>query len=189
MLEQLADSLALIANETKKNSWVLSQILLLLWGIYAINRLLGNRLLYLGIRPRHVLGLPGIAFSPFLHVNFNHLFFNSIPLIVFANFILIQGHPLFLHITVLIILFSGSLIWCFAVPGLHVGASSVITGYWGYLVAHAYYQNSTTSILFAGVCLFYFAGILWSIFPGKKQVSWQGHLFGLISGLSVAYYL
>ncbi|MCX7119055.1 MAG: rhomboid family intramembrane serine protease [Legionellales bacterium] len=90
--------------------------------------------------------------------------------------------------TALIILVSGLLIWCFAVPGLHVGASGVITGYWGYLVAHAYYQSTATTLILAAVCLVYFAGILWSIFPGKKHVSWQGHLFGLIAGFGVAYY-
>jgi membrane associated rhomboid family serine protease len=189
MLTLLSDSFAQIASQTHNNIWVLSKILLLLWGIFAINSMLfRNRLLLLGIQPRHLSGLPGILFAPFLHVNFNHIFFNSIPLVVLANFILIQGVSVFLHITALIILGSGLLVWCFAAPGLHVGASGVITGYWGYLVAHAYYRNTATTLILAAVCVFYFAGILWSIFPGKKHVSWQGHLFGLIAGLGVAYY-
>ena len=188
MLTLLSESFSLIASQTQNNIWVLSKILLLLWGVFVINGMISNRLLYLGIRPRQASGLSGILFAPFLHANFNHLFFNSIPLIVFANFILIQGVPVFLHVTALIILVSGLLIWCFAVPGLHIGASGVITGYWGYLVAHAYYQSTASTLILAAVCLVYFAGILWSIFPGKKHVSWQGHLFGLIAGFGVAYY-
>ncbi len=186
MLDQLVDSFNLIASQTKANIRFLSEILLLLWGIYGLNRLLGGRLLYLGILPRHLSGLPGVICSPFLHADFNHLFFNCIPLIVLANFILIQGIPFFLHVTALIILISGLLTWCFAVRGLHVGASGVITGYWGYLVANAYHQSTVTTVILAMVCVFYFAGILFSIFPGEKNVSWQGHLFGLIAGLVVA---
>lgn len=189
MLTLLSDSFALIANQTQTHIGVLSKILLLLWGIFAINGLVfRNRLLLLGIQPRHISGLPGILFAPFLHANFNHIFFNSIPLVVLANFILIQGVSVFLHITALLILGSGLLVWCFAVPGLHIGASGVITGYWGYLVAHAYYRNTATSLILAAICVFYFASILWSVLPGKKHVSWQGHLFGLIAGLCVAYY-
>lgn len=186
MLDQLVDSFNLIASQTKTNIRFLSKILLLLWGVYGLNRLLGDRLLYLGILPRHLLGLPGIIFSPLLHADFNHLFFNCIPLIVLANFILLQGIPFFLHVTALIIVISGLLTWCFAVHGLHVGASGVITGYWGYLVANAYHQSTITTVILAMVCVFYFAGILFSIFPGDKNVSWQGHLFGLIAGLVVA---
>ena len=188
MLIEVINSLVLIADQTRNNLWILSYILLLLWGIFIINLAVGKRLLYLGIRPRQLSGLPGIFMAPFLHANFNHLFFNSIPLIVFANFILIQGVPLFFHVTVLIIILSGLLVWCFASAGLHVGASGVITGYWGYLLAKAYFQNTATNLIFAGVCLFYFAGILYSIFPGKRHVSWQGHLYGLLAGISAAYF-
>lgn len=189
LIEHISDSFTLIASQSKTNLRFLSEILLLLWGIFIINLMLGNRLLYLGIRPRHVSGLPGIFFAPFLHANFNHLFFNSIPLIVLANFILIQGISFFLNVSALIILFSGLLTWCFAKDGLHVGASGVITGYWGYLISQAYYQSTMTSIILALVCVVYFAGILYAVFPGKKHISWQGHLFGLISGLGVGYYL
>ncbi len=188
IIDHISESFTLIASQSRDNLRFLSEILLLLWGIFIIDCVLGKRLLPLGIRPRHVSGLPGILFAPFLHANFNHLFFNSIPLIVLANFILIQGIPLFLHVSTLIILFSGLLTWCFAKDGLHIGASGVITGYWGYLISQAYYQNTMTSMILALVCVVYFAGILYAVFPGKKHISWQGHLFGLISGLGVGYY-
>lgn len=187
-IQAIADSFIQIAHQTQTNAVFLSKILCLLWGIYIVNLCVGNRLLYLGIRPRVPLGLTGIFFAPFLHANANHLFFNSIPFIVLANFVLIQGIPFFLHITAMIMLISGLLTWSFAERGLHVGASGVITGYWGYLLAHAYYHSSVTNITLAMVCAVYFAGILYSIFPGKRHVSWQGHLFGLIAGLAVAYY-
>ncbi|HVT62543.1 MAG TPA: rhomboid family intramembrane serine protease [Legionellaceae bacterium] len=187
MLEQLVESVTLIASQTKTNIVFLSQMLILLWGIFFINLFLGKHLLRLGIFPRHISGLPGIICAPFLHVDFNHLFFNSIPLVILANFILVQGIPYFLEVTWIIIVLSGALTWCFARYGLHVGASGVITGYWALLVADIYHQGTLTAIILGLVCLYYFAGILFSIFPGERNVSWQGHLFGLISGLIVSY--
>lgn len=187
MLEQLNASLALIIRQTQENMNILLVILLMPWLVYFFNLLLNNRLLYLGIIPRRIDGLAGILFAPLLHANFNHLFFNSIPLLVLSNFILINGVTYFLWVTIIITLLSGLLIWCFAKPGIHIGASSLITGYWGLLVADILQQGTVTAIILGLISLYYFAGIFFGIFPGKKGVSWEGHLFGLLAGLATSY--
>lgn len=187
MLDELNHSLTLIATQTNRNLPILATILGILWFVYILNILLNHRLFYLGIFPRRLLGLPGILFAPFLHANFNHLFFNCIPLIVLGNFILIQGLDYFYLVTLSITVVSGFLIWCFAKPGLHIGASAVITGYWGLLVTNIFQMGTLTAIILGVVCLYYFAGIFLGIFPTKKGVSWEGHLFGLISGFLVSY--
>lgn len=187
MFDQIEASLNLIISQTQANFKTLTVILALIWSIFVLNQLLGNRLLYLGIIPRHLFGLPGIFFAPFLHGNFNHLFFNSIPLIVLANFLLINGLNYFLWVSFAIILFSGILIWCFAKPGIHIGASAVITGYWGLLVTNIMQQGTITAIILGVISLYYFFGIFYGVFPGKKGVSWEGHLFGLIAGFATSY--
>lgn len=189
MFDQLNASLAEITLQTRTNLPILSDILFILWGVFILNSLLNHRLLYLGILPRHLIGLPGIVFAPFLHANFNHLFFNSIPLIVLSNFLLMHGLPYFLWVTGFITLISGFLTWCFAKPGIHVGASGVITGYWALLVADVYNQGTVTAIMLGIICIYYFAGIFYSIFPSEKGVSWEGHLFGLIAGFITSYTL
>lgn len=188
MLDELTSSLNLIVQQTKNNEPYLINIFCTIWGVFFINLVLKKRLLYLGIIPRNIFGIPGILFAPFLHADFNHLFFNTIPLIVLSNFILINGLNYFILVTGYIILLSGIMIWLFAKPGIHIGASSVITGYWGLLVSNIYQQGSVTAIILGIICVYYFAGIFFSIFPGKKGVSWEGHLFGLISGLLVSYF-
>lgn len=189
MIDELSASLNVIAWQTKNNVPYLIKIFLTLWGVFFINLMLGKKLLYLGIIPRNILGLPGIIFAPFLHADFNHLFFNMIPLIILSNFILINGVPYFILVSIYIILISGILTWTFAKPGIHVGASSVITGYWALLVSNIYHQGTITAIILGIICVYYFAGIFLSIFPGKKNVSWEGHLSGLISGLIISYFL
>jgi len=188
MIEQLTSSLNLIINQTKMNADYLAIMLGIVWVVFIITLLTGKRLLILGIIPRHLYGLPGIVFAPLLHANFNHVFFNSIPLVVLSNFLLIQGLAYFLFVTLYITLLSGFLVWCFAKPGIHVGASGLITGYWALLVWNIYQQGTVTAIILGLVSIYYFAGIFFGVFPGRKGVSWEGHLSGLIAGFIVGYF-
>lgn len=187
MLDELNASLNLMISQTKQNAPILEMIVGVLWGCYFLTRVC-KPLLYLGIMPRRMYGLPGIIFSPFLHANFNHLFLNTIPLVVLSDFLLLNGLTYFLWVTLIITLVSGFLVWCIAKPGIHIGASGVITGYWGLLMVNIYQQGTLTAIILGLLCVYYFAGIFYGIFPGAKNVSWEGHLCGLIAGLGTGYF-
>ncbi|MDF1678001.1 MAG: rhomboid family intramembrane serine protease [Legionellaceae bacterium] len=189
MANSMFNSVLFITDQIQANLETLGWITLILWGVYFINLALGGVLLFLGITPRKLYGLPGILCAPFLHANFNHLFFNTIPLLVLSAFILVNGLPYFILVTLSITLLSGTLVWLFAKPGLHVGASGVITGYWGLLVIDIYQEGSATAIILGLVSLYYFAAIFFGIFPTKKGVSWEGHLFGLIAGIATAFWI
>lgn len=188
MIDQLNKSLELIIQQTQANLYTLGMILLIIWGVFFLS-LLDRHILLLGIIPRTIRGLPGIIFAPLLHGSFNHIFFNSIPLVVLSNFILINGLPYFLIVTLLLTISSGFLLWCFGKPGLHIGASGLITGYWALLVGDIYQQGTITALILGIISAYYFAGIFFGIFPAKKGVSWEGHLFGLICGFALVYFL
>lgn len=147
----------------------------------------------LGIIPRHVLGLPGIIFSPFIHANFNHLFFNLIPLLILSIMLMFYGFGFYWQMTWILIVASGFLIWLFGRPGIHVGASALITAYWGFLVIDAFFHsNSILNLAIGLICIYYFFGIFLGIFPTEDKVSWEGHLLGLLAGLGVyllAYFI
>lgn len=186
MLDEITDSLNLIIAQTQNNGFILAIILLTLWLVFFIT-VLDRKLLQLGIIPRRIRGLPGILIAPLLHADFNHIFFNSIPLVVLSNFILINGVTYYLIVTALITILSGIAVWCFAKPGIHVGASGLITGYWGLLVSNIYQTGGVTAFILGLISLYYFAGIFLGIFPRKKGVSWEAHLFGLLAGLVTSY--
>ncbi len=188
MFDQFQNSLELLKTQTIQNLTIIGYILAVLWGVFLISCFF-KPILYLGIIPRRLRGLPGIVFSPLLHLNFNHIFFNTIPLVVLANFILLQGIPFFIVVTVAITLMSGFLTWCFGKSGLHIGASSVVTGYWALLISDIFQQGTFMAIVLGAVSFYYFAGILLGLLPGKKDVSWEGHLFGLISGFAVSWFM
>jgi membrane associated rhomboid family serine protease len=186
-MNELIQAIFTIVDQTKQNMTILFILLGVMWGVFILTQLTGKRLLFFGIIPRHVIGLPGIFLSPFLHANTNHIFFNSIPFFILSNFLLIQGLNVYLNVTLYITLLSGLLVWLFARPAIHVGASGLITGYWSYLMLDAYTQGGALTILLAIVCVYYFAGIFFGIFPQQRGVSWEGHLFGLVAGMLVNY--
>lgn len=185
MISQLQQSLGQIVSQTQSHLSLLLYVTAIFWVVFIINQALNNRLFLLGIFPRKLHGLPGIFFAPFLHVDFNHLFFNTIPFVVLANFIMIQGIPLFYNISIFIIIVSGIITWIIGKRGIHIGASGLITGYWAYLLADGYQNPSITTVIVALIVVYYFAGIFFGLFPMKKGVSWEGHVAGAIAGISV----
>jgi len=158
------------------------------WLVLIVNKLFfKGRLDILGIYPRHPLGLVGIIFSPFLHADFGHLFVNTMMLLVLGFFILSAGIKMFCVVTGIIILLSGLLVWLLGRPALHIGASGLVMGYWGYVLVNAYNQPSLLTIVIAAVCLYYFSGMFVNLFPTEKHVSWEGHVFGFIAGIATVY--
>lgn len=158
-----------------------------LWLIHFLNYLSKYRLNRLGIIPRNPLGLPGIIFSPFLHGNAAHLIMNSIMLFVLSAMILIAGRAVYFEASACIILISGCLIWLFARHGLHIGASSLVMGYFGYLLVNGIAHPSVLTVVIAFVCIYYFGGMFMNLFPREKRVSWEGHVFGFIAGIVTSF--
>ncbi len=188
MIDDFNTALTLFITNTQLNRFYLEIIILTLYSAFILTRTFPF-LLALGIQPRHFYGLPGIFFAPFIHLNFNHLFFNTIPLIVLSDFILMNGLDYFLTVSLSITVMSGFLIWCFAKPGIHLGASAVITGYWALLVCNIYQQGTIMAIFLGVICFYYFAGIFLGVFPSRKGVSWEGHLFGLLAGITTSTFM
>ncbi|MBP9723013.1 MAG: rhomboid family intramembrane serine protease [Gammaproteobacteria bacterium] len=155
-----------------------------------INNIMGGWLNILGIIPRNIFGLIGIICSPFLHGNFNHLFFNAIPLFFLMNMILIYGYKVFIIVTGIIVVISGSLTWLFGRYAIHLGASGVILGYFGFLVISAYLAPSFLTLMLLILTLYYFGGLVASLIPVKSDgISVEGHIFGFIAGIASFYLL
>ncbi len=185
ILQSIDQSMGLLkANFT----WVISAIAIL-WGIQVINKLLSYKLNVLGIHPRHPLGLIGIVFSPFLHKDFQHLFLNTIPLFILLNVLVLYGVHTAIYATIVIGVFCGLAIWLMGRKGVHIGASAIVFGYFGFALGGAFYTHNFITILAAALSLFYLGSILVGLIPTRSQVSWEGHLAGFIAGILYSYYL
>ena len=113
MLSDLAYELQSFLNKSQYYliPWIFGFVIL--WALNIINWITGSKLNYWGIYPRHLIGLIGIPISPFVHQNFNHLFFNSIPLFVLGLVILTEGLQNFIGVSLGIILLGGLGVWIF----------------------------------------------------------------------------
>ena len=158
----------------------------LLWVIEAVNFLLAHALCRFGVEPRTLSGLPGIVLAPLLHNGPLHLLANTIPLIVLGLLVTTRGKGFFLPVTILVALVSGLGVWIFGAPARHVGASGLVFGYFGYLVARAFVDRSLSTILIAAAVMFLYGGILWGVLPIWRGISWESHLFGLLAGVLAA---
>ncbi len=171
----------------QENMPLVLSIIGILYLIHFINFILGYRLNVFGIYPRHPFGLIGIFTSPFLHGNFNHLFFNSIPLFILLSFILLTGLTSSISITLTIMVVGGLGTWLFGRKALHIGASGMIMGYWSYLLLNAYQQPTALSLALGLVCVYYLGGLLLNLFPLEARSSFEAHVFGFLGGVAAHY--
>jgi membrane associated rhomboid family serine protease len=156
-----------------------------LWVVELVNLALEHRLNAWGIHPRRLDGLPGILVSPFLHGGISHLLLNTMPLFVLGLLVVLRGVRMFLTVSFFVVLVGGFGVWLLGKSGSHVGASGLIFGYFGFLLAYAWYARDPWSIFLAFLALVLYGGILWGIFTVRAYISWEGHLFGLIAGVMV----
>jgi membrane associated rhomboid family serine protease len=158
----------------------------LLWVVEILNLVVDHQLCRYGIFPRTARGLMGIPFSPILHGGVAHLFLNTGPLIVLGGLILFNGRALFIRSTVFIVLVGGLGIWLVGRPAYHVGASALIFGYFGYLLAKGFFDRRVRSIFLALVTIVAYGGLFWGLLPTVPHVSWEGHICGFAAGILAA---
>jgi membrane associated rhomboid family serine protease len=179
-----------ITQELKTHLYILGGLVALMWGIQIVNTLLGGGLTGFGIRPRSVAALPGILAAPLLHGNFRHLISNTAPFAMLGWLIMLGGLEQFWLVTAIVAGASGLGTWLLGAPyTVHIGASGVIFGYFGFLMARSYFAQSLGSVLMSVVVLASFGGMIWGILPIQVGISWEGHLFGLLGGVLAAKWL
>ena len=139
--------------------------------------------------PREFTHLPGIVGMPFLHQGFGHLIANTLPLAGFSALLLTRGVDYFFRALIGITLGSGVLLWLFGRSAAHIGASGLVFGLFGLLVARAIFTRSLESILIGGAVMLGYGGLLWGVLPTDSAVSWDGHLAGLVAGVVTARFL
>lgn len=170
---------------------ILGSFILLLWILEAVDQLLlQNRLNRLGIRPRHQQGLRGILFAPLLHGTWGHLSANTVPLLVLGWLVMLGGIREFAIATITTWLISGLGVWLFGGSNtLHIGASGLVFGYFGFLLSRSYFEYNPVSAGVAVLVALIYGPLIWGVFPFRRGISWQGHLFGFIGGVLAARYL
>lgn len=162
-------------------------LVLFIWAVYLIDLIIPFNLNNLGITPRSIPGLIGIPLSPMLHAGLWHIMSNTLPLLI-LSFVLFISYPKHaLPMMVFGIIVGGSLVWIMGRASTHVGASGLIYAMAAFLIAAGFFSKSVKHILVSLLIIILYGGLVWGVFPTRPWVSWEGHLFGALSGVLYAY--
>lgn len=159
--------------------------IVILWGIHLFSYIIP--LQQYGLIPRTTHGLIGIITSPFLHGSWDHLIGNTTSLIgLLVILYFLEGDKMLSKI-ILMILIGGILTWLFGRSANHIGASGLIFSIWGYILLSAWFSKKPKYIWLSVLVIFLYGGMVYGIYPLQVGVSWEGHLFGLVGGIYMAW--
>jgi membrane associated rhomboid family serine protease len=174
-----------------KSFFVPGIFLLLMWLVKFAEWIFDFPLTFLGIHPLHWDGLPGILLSPFIHGDWKHLAANSVPLLVLGAALYFFYRNMATKIFFLILLITGVWVWLGARESYHIGASGVIYGLSTFLLLSGFIRKETRLMALSLVVVFLYGSFVWGIFPQffpEKNISWEGHLSGMIAGVVLAIF-
>jgi membrane associated rhomboid family serine protease len=166
-------------------------LIIAIWVIEIINFALQHRLnIWFGLEPRTFSGLIGIPAMPLLHGSIGHAAANTLPLIFLGGLGLLVAPRRFAKASFAIVFVSGLAVWLMARDGIVVGASGLIFGWFGFLLALGAIERSPRAIIGAIIVIIFYGGMVWGLFPKTGvRVSWEAHMFGAATGAIVAYML
>ena len=162
---------------------------LLIWIVFWIEVRFHVNLNELGVYPRTLKGLRGVLFSPFIHGSLSHLYNNTIPIAVLSAALVYFYRDIAWKVFIYGFFIAGLLTWIIGRPSYHIGASGIIY----VLVAFIFFKGAFTRhyrlMALSLIVVFIYGSMLWYIFPVKEGISWEGHLAGFLTGLSLAIFV
>jgi membrane associated rhomboid family serine protease len=159
----------------------------LMWLVKLIEVLFETDFSSLGIYPLELKGLPGIILSPLIHEDFKHLFNNSIPLLFLGTTIFFLYSEVAIKVSIWTYILTGLSVWFAGREAYHIGASGLVYGLASFLffsgIIRRYYRLIALSLLI----VFLYGSMVWGMLPDLyKNVSWESHMLGFISGIILA---
>lgn len=140
----------------------------------------------LALYPRDTTHLIGIITTVFLHNDLLHIASNSLPFIVGMLSLFYFYKEIAIKVTLICHLFTGLLIWLFARPAYHIGASGMVYAIVVFLLTSGFIRNNRQLKFLALAVLSIQSGLIWGVVPQGNNISWESHLMGAIVGIIAA---
>lgn len=141
-----------------------------------------------GILPRTTSGLKGILFSPFIHGSWSHLINNSIPLFVLGSALFYFYKPIAFRVSFWSFILAGFYTWISARTSYHIGASGLVYSLFGFILFSGFIRKNIHLISISFLVAFLYGSLVWGILPWDKTMSYEGHFWGLILGIVLAFF-
>ncbi|OFX43708.1 MAG: hypothetical protein A2046_03595 [Bacteroidetes bacterium GWA2_30_7] len=188
-----------------KHSLIIPILLqVVLWLIKSYEVVFDFSLVKYGLLPQTFSGLKGIFLSPLIHADFSHLISNSVPLFLFSFAVFYFYRPVSYKILIFSWLLTGVFVWIGIIPAFniiknhvhiiyireayHVGASGLVYSLGAFLFVSGIIRKNFQLLALTLLVTFIFGGMIWGILPLKVEISWESHLYGLITGSILAFY-
>ncbi|GGD55152.1 rhomboid family intramembrane serine protease [Muriicola marianensis] len=142
-----------------------------------------------GIYPRTLSGLRGVVLSPFLHSSVEHLYNNSIPLVILLGTLMYFYRSIAFKLLFWGLMLTGLVTWLIGRPAFHIGASGLIYLLASFIFFKGIFTKHYRLVAVSLVVSFIYGSMLWYIFPVEEGISWEGHLGGFLVGLFAALFL
>lgn len=157
-----------------------------LWLILFLDYFLGLELTRFGLRPGHLKGLTGLLTAPLLHGGVEHMFSNTLPLIISLTAILYLYPRSSVRVIPIIWIGSGLLAWVIGRPSLHFGASGFVYGLLAFVFISGIFRFDMRSVAVSVMVWFLYGSMIWGVLPIRPNMSWELHLSGAILGVALA---
>ena len=83
---------------------------------------------------------------------------------------------------------SGITVWLAGREAWHIGASGVVYALASFHFISGIIRSDVRLLTLSVVVVFLYGGLIWGLFPIDRGISWEGHLWGAVSGMALAVY-
>ena len=160
----------------------------LIWLIKITEVLLELNLVTWGVYPLSLNGLKGILTAPLVHGSFKHLANNSVPLFFLGTALFYFYRGIAWKVCLWVYFLSGFWLWFAGRYAYHIGASGVVYGLASFLFFSGVVRRDARLSAISLIVVFLYGSMVWGIFPIKRDISWEAHLMGAVSGIVLAFY-
>lgn len=166
-----------------------SRMVFFMWLLFFLETKFKIDLGFLGVYPRTLYGLAGIAGMPLVHASVFHIASNTIPILILGSALYFFYPKIANKVFIQCYFFTSALVWIFAKPANHIGASGVVYGLAAFLILYGWFKKDMKSTFISAAVLIIYGGIFLKMIPANPWVSWEAHLLGAVVGAVNAFIL
>ncbi|HOX83313.1 MAG TPA: rhomboid family intramembrane serine protease [Chryseolinea sp.] len=163
------------------------RIVFLMWGVFYLQYVLGWPIMGYGIVPREPYGLIGIFTAPLIHANVLHLVSNTIPMLFLGSALYFIYGKIAGQVFFRAYFWTNILVWIFARPSNHIGASGVVYAIAFFLIFFGFFRRDFLSLFISIVVVILYGGVFYGLLPNDPTISFESHLAGALVGIVSAF--
>lgn len=160
----------------------------IMWLFFSLDFVYGFHFANYGILPRNIYGLTGVITAPFLHKGITHIVSNTFPVILLGVALFYFYHRVAIKVFYGSYLISNILVWIFARPLMHIGASGLIYSMAFFIVISGLLSKKIQPLIIAIIVVIGYSGLFYGLIPSSYLYSWEMHIAGALCGSSFAIY-